>query len=115
MKLNARAAGERFYHSGQPCKQGHNSKRYASTGQCVECMTGKSDKPLTEAQQHAVQRYKLAFLLPLEATPELLLGLDTYMVDCAKRYMEHHKLLPASLINAQSMAQSTGKPIRDFL
>lgn len=29
--------GESFYDTGRPCSHGHISKRYASTGCCVEC------------------------------------------------------------------------------
>ena len=33
----AKAAGERFYWTGKPCKNGHLSKRYTGTGICAMC------------------------------------------------------------------------------
>lgn len=33
----AKAAGERFYDTGKPCKNGHLSKRYTGTGVCATC------------------------------------------------------------------------------
>jgi hypothetical protein len=30
-------AGELFYYTGQPCKNGHLEKRYTTSGQCIEC------------------------------------------------------------------------------
>lgn len=30
-------ANKRFYETGIPCARGHLSKRYVSTGQCVDC------------------------------------------------------------------------------
>ena len=35
--MAAKEAGQQFYLSGGPCKQGHNSPRYVSTRQCCEC------------------------------------------------------------------------------
>lgn len=36
-KEEAIAAGEQFYFTGKECRYGHISKRYASSGNCVEC------------------------------------------------------------------------------
>lgn len=36
-KQDAKAQGLKRYFTGKPCKRGHVSQRYASTGQCVEC------------------------------------------------------------------------------
>jgi hypothetical protein len=30
-------AGEIFYYTGLPCKNGHLAKRYTTSGQCIEC------------------------------------------------------------------------------
>lgn len=37
-------AGEKFYPMERPCREGHLSKRYTSTGQCVDCHAGRSAK-----------------------------------------------------------------------
>ncbi len=36
---NAIETGQKFYTTGRPCKRDHNGLRYASTGQCVQCLT----------------------------------------------------------------------------
>jgi hypothetical protein len=36
-RTEAIAAGLDRYNSGKPCKWGHDTGRYTSTGQCVEC------------------------------------------------------------------------------
>jgi hypothetical protein len=38
----ARQAGQRFYFTGIPCKNGHVSARYSSRGTCVECTKEKA-------------------------------------------------------------------------
>lgn len=40
----ARALGEQFYVSVSACKRGHSSKRYVSTGNCVECLLITGEK-----------------------------------------------------------------------
>ena len=115
LKLAAREAGLRHYDPGVPCKRGHISKRYASTGQCVECQSGKTDRPLDDAQQMMVDRYRIAFLIP-KLSPDMMLELDTFMVRCADHFIRTEaKLLPVSLMNAQEMAKGTGKPVREYL
>ena len=34
--------GEIFYFTGNPCKEGHLSPRYTSSGQCVTCTNTKA-------------------------------------------------------------------------
>lgn len=38
-RLEAKAAGENKYMSGNPCKHGHLSPRYVNTGRCCECFS----------------------------------------------------------------------------
>lgn len=33
----ALTTGSLFFVTGKPCKRGHNTRRYASSGRCVEC------------------------------------------------------------------------------
>ena len=35
--------GKRFYNTGKPCRAGHLSDRYASTGNCVRCIEIRGD------------------------------------------------------------------------
>ena len=37
-RAEAKAQGLKFYNTGKPCKHGHLSDRYTSTGICVECV-----------------------------------------------------------------------------
>ena len=43
-KREATALGLTRYFTGKPCKHGHLSERYTSTGQCVECTAEQSQK-----------------------------------------------------------------------
>jgi hypothetical protein len=36
-RMRAKAAGEKHYFNGRPCKRGHVAKKYTSTGDCTEC------------------------------------------------------------------------------
>lgn len=38
-RAEAKAAGEKKYFTGKPCKHGHISERYTCTGQCVRCIS----------------------------------------------------------------------------
>ena len=38
-RAEAKELGLKRYFTGNPCKHGHVAERYASTGQCVECMS----------------------------------------------------------------------------
>lgn len=48
----AKAAGERFYTTGIPCRNGHLSKRYTSTGFCAKCATVKQLRYQTRVPEH---------------------------------------------------------------
>jgi YHS domain-containing protein len=37
-RKSARAAGQTFYFTGQPCKRGHVAKRYSHNANCVVCV-----------------------------------------------------------------------------
>ena len=89
LKLAAREAGERFFDTGFPCKEGHISKRYASTGQCVECMTAKTSKPLTQYQELAgLQFFKPTRMLVVSGvTPVQLDALDLHLATCAAAWL----------------------------
>lgn len=38
-RAEAAAAGEKYYFTGRPCKNGHNAPRYTKNGICKECAT----------------------------------------------------------------------------
>lgn len=41
LRLQAIRMGEAFYSTGKPCRAGHISPRYASTGLCKACTQAK--------------------------------------------------------------------------
>ena len=53
-RAEAQAQGLKHFFTGKPCKHGHVSKRYASTGQCKECVyahtAAKSDEEKSRLQ-----------------------------------------------------------------
>jgi hypothetical protein len=117
LKLQARDNGERFYNTGAPCKRGHTSKRYASTGQCVECQSGHSDRQLDKNQGMAGMHYHkpVRLLLGVELAQDVADALDDYMVVCAKTYLQHKGINTEALDARLSQARATGKPIRDVM
>lgn len=48
----ARAAGERFYFTGKPCKNGHTVKRYTGTGLCSTCAVRNTLKSAAKRPEH---------------------------------------------------------------
>lgn len=48
----AKAAGERFYETGKPCKHGHTSKRYTGTGLCAVCATEATLRVQAKKREH---------------------------------------------------------------
>lgn len=43
-RIDAARNGEKYYNTGLPCKHGHTTLRYTSTGNCVECTKMYSKK-----------------------------------------------------------------------
>lgn len=52
----AKSSGLMYYHTGNPCKHGHDSERYAKSGQCVQCMRDKSNKWRKDNPEQAKER-----------------------------------------------------------
>ena len=48
----AKAAGERFYWTGKPCRNGHLSKRYTGTGACAACAVKNTLSHQAKAPEH---------------------------------------------------------------
>ena len=48
----AKAAGERFYVTGKPCKNGHMVKRYTANGLCSACAIKNTLKSQAKAPEH---------------------------------------------------------------
>jgi hypothetical protein len=66
-RRDAARAGEATYFTGQPCRHGHLSDRYTSTGNCTEC--------LRSASVASYARVKTELLRPdLPVIPECIAG-----------------------------------------
>lgn len=48
----AKAAGNRFYNTGKPCKNGHVAKRYTGTGLCSACATANTLRCQKKGREH---------------------------------------------------------------
>lgn len=48
----AKAAGERFYETSKPCRNGHLSKRYTATGQCARCAVEAQQRYMPKKPWH---------------------------------------------------------------
>lgn len=64
--------GLRYYFTGVPCRRGHTTRRYVSTGSCIGCM---QDLHKTEAKVNAAARRLRAsggYMLVLEGSSEVV-------------------------------------------
>ena len=74
-KMNERdtalLAGDKFYRTGSPCRAGHASDRYTSTGGCVQCLKIREDlrqsKRILGQNQHRDNPALFATTLPPSA------------------------------------------------
>ena len=53
----AKKAGSKWYCTGKPCKNGHISERFVSTGQCVQCMKERGIESRDENSALSLQHY----------------------------------------------------------
>jgi hypothetical protein len=67
-KAQATAAGLTKFFTGTPCKRGHVSERYTSTGACAECLgVRQADAGLTRAFKEQEDRFRERFNVEHEA------------------------------------------------
>jgi hypothetical protein len=82
----ARQADQRFYFTNVPCKNGHLSERYSSSGTCVKCVKEKtkvwqkSNKPKMSAK--AMKRHSGK----LQRTPSWLNEAENFEFECVYQY-----------------------------
>lgn len=114
MRLAARAAGARFYQVAEPCRYGHVSPRYASNGCCVECLTGKSAKPLTEAMAFVSRRYVLQTVVPVEFTDADTEALEQYLLECLHAFAKARGVAtPPYNLGRVAWAREYKRPMRE--
>ena len=67
-KTEASVAGLTKFFTGTPCKRGHISERYTSTGACAECLSVRQTDPgLTRAFKEQEDRFRARFNVEHEA------------------------------------------------
>jgi len=57
-KTDARAAGEKYYFTGKPCKRGHLAKRLTATSNCVECFAITNKQWISENKERSISNKK---------------------------------------------------------
>lgn len=57
-RADAAASGLKFFYTGKPCGQGHDARRYTSTGNCVECHKARSLANASNGRQGRVARLR---------------------------------------------------------
>lgn len=58
-RQDAARLGRKTYRTGKPCKNGHDSFRYVSTGQCVACMSDRYAEAVRQADKPRSVTYRL--------------------------------------------------------
>lgn len=87
--------GEQFFHVNKPCSQGHTSKRYTSTGRCVECneircrVSHEANKE--ERNQKCMDRYYADHENQLNLRAEWRAKNPDYMKEYNPKYIEKNK------------------------
>lgn len=114
LKHAARVAGERFFTTGEPCSRGHIGRRYASTGGCVECLTGKTDSPLTRVQHAIMRRWVFRTVVDLQLPESAEVALEAYLLRCMEAFHSARGLrFPFDMQKVQWM-ERTGRPLAEY-
>jgi hypothetical protein len=50
-RMAAARAGKMMYYTGKPCKYGHTTGRYTSTGACIQCLSESSQAQREEIRE----------------------------------------------------------------
>ena len=81
-RMDAAMQGLAKYQPDAPCKRGHTSERYTSTGGCIECLRlpGQSSRAFDRARAHAsrgvVQYTRAVYRDDVVAMDEVLTALN---------------------------------------
>jgi len=88
-RMLARERGFKTYATGRPCKHGHVSPRYASSGGCVSCLTGRYAKVhLTKHQKTVWGGASFPYAVPLDFSDDERDRLNAYLRRCLLSFME---------------------------
>ena len=59
--------GKKRFYTGKPCKKGHDSERYTSTGGCIECLHPVINAAAEETYHNV---YRVGLIFPVGTPPE---------------------------------------------
>lgn len=67
-RSEAMQAGLVSYFTGEPCRRGHTSRRYVSTGNCISCLKANTEQRVKTSAAARRLRHTGGYLLVFEAT-----------------------------------------------
>lgn len=114
LKHAAREAGERFFTTREPCNRGHVGRRYASTGGCVECLTGKTEKPLTNVQTHIMRKWVFPTIVDINLPESAEVALEAYLLRCMDAFHTARGLVFPFNMQKVDFMEKTGLPLADY-
>lgn len=79
--------GELRYFSGKPCRRGHLTARWTSTGNCIECQTRHVVRANRVRNIHTVR-----MPLPVQFAADDVVAMDIYLHEAAKLFVESRGL-----------------------
>jgi len=77
-----------FYYTGEPCKYGHRSYRYVSTGNCVECLRNGRATRNNPASRELVSYAPRMVWANKRMTNQHWTMLDAYLQSCAEQFTQ---------------------------
>lgn len=114
-RLNARnlrsaaaARGDTMYVTNEPCKRGHTSPRYVSTGGCLECLTFQPAKLITKLAV-TQQVISMQWVTRVGLNGDIN-ALKCYLTECFIKYFESTG--DGGVLNDEKLhrMRETGKP-----
>jgi hypothetical protein len=113
-KLAAREAGEITFTIGIPCRRGHISPRYASTGACITCLTGKVyGGGIHASLRGLIKPYVFSAKLSSALSDYDTDMLETYLTICVNAYCKAKGVESYCDTGAANWSQETGRPMKE--
>lgn len=110
-RLEASAMGMKRYYTGRECSRGHDSPRYVSTGQCIECQ-----KATQRVYQSRILRRDLKVYIPVpkelmfSKEDELHAAVLKYGTELAQQMAAEFPMRPYDRINTELQQNLAGYP-----
>lgn len=88
-RQDALKSGLRRFYTGRPCKRGHDSERFVTTGNCVRCNAERSKLFASTAKKSYVARSQGHFVYPCHADDAAALLAYAQALDLARGRTPH--------------------------